>query len=175
MPSVVWVKSDGKALLPLRPVDMKAFVKLEIGKPFKATITMPRNRKVDRLYFAAIRAAAKTWPEGVEPQPEGDEDLLRAWLQCRVGYCKRRRWPVSAKEMVIELIKDVRADDKYAFVKECLWDGQPALEVLIPLSIDYNTLDEKAFEPIKTPVFDLIESVMGCTVKQLVEADDNET
>lgn len=175
MPSVIYVHSDGATLTPVRPVDIKALAKLPIGKPLRNSITRPRNGKVHRLYFAAIAAAAKHWPEGAEPEPEGDADLLRAWLQCKAGYARRRFFPVAAKDAVIALIQDIRGDDKYAFVKEVQVDGEPGLVVFIPMSIDYGTLDEKEFEPIKQPVFEIIESMMECSVKELVEADDNET
>lgn len=146
------------------------------GKPLKCKLTNPRNPKVHRLYFSAIAAAAKHWPEGEEPEPGGDADLLRAWLQVKAGYAIRRVFDVEAMPVLIALISDIRASDKYAFVKQTkLISGEPAAVAFIPLSISYAELDDAAFEPIKSSVFDIIESVLGCTITQLVEADEKET
>ncbi len=145
------------------------------GKPLKCRLTNPRNPKVHRLYFSAIAAAAKHWPEGAEPEPGGDADLLRAWLQVKAGYAIKRVFSVEAMPVLIALIGDVRASDKYAFVKQTTVAGEPAAVAFIPLSISYAELDDEAFAPIKSSVFDIIESTLGCTITQLVEADEKET
>ena len=162
-------------MTPVRAVDLKALEGLPTGVSLKAKISKPRNRLVHRLYFAAIAAAAKHWPHGVEPEPEGDADRLRAWLQCKAGHAIRIVFPVTAKDAVIALIENMTSKDKYAFTKEGVIAGEPALAVFLPLSIDYSTLDEAEFAPTKTAVFEIIEATLGVTVKQLVEADDNET
>lgn len=138
---------------------------------YRCRLTKPRNPLVHNLYFAAIASAAKRWPDNLEPQPEGNEKLLRAWLQCKAGYCTRKTFPLAAKDAVIWLLGEVRADDKFAFVKEVIVDGEPHLGVFIPDSIAYEELDDIAFAPIKDAVFARIEDVFGMDVKALIKLD----
>lgn len=177
MPAAVFVKFDGNALQPIRPVDAKELAKLVVGRPYKATITKPRNPKVHRLYFKAIASAAKQWPEHAEPLDlDGDADMLRAWLQCKANWCYRAG-PFQPHELdeVIKLMRLLSADDKYGFVRPSDIDGEPGLIVFVSRSIEYQEADDPEFEPVKSKVFAIIEATLGCTIKQLVEADDNET
>lgn len=177
MPAAVFVKFDGKALQPIRPVDEKELAKLVVGRPYKAAITKPRNPKVHRLYFAAIAAAAKQWPEHEEPLDlDGNADLLRAWLQCKANWCYRAGpFQPSELDQVIKLMRLLSAEDKYGFVRPSDVDGEPGLIVFVSRSIEYEQADDPEFEPVKRAVFDRIEATLGCTIEQLVKADENET
>ncbi|MBP8235146.1 MAG: hypothetical protein KAY22_22875, partial [Rhizorhabdus sp.] len=163
-------------LIPARVADAVELEKLALKKsdalrPYRCRLTHPRNGLVHRTYFAAIAAAAKRWPEGMEPQPEGNADLLRAWLQCKAGRFTRRTAPVAAKDTVIWLLGEIRDADKYAFVKEVLVDGEPHLGIFVPDSVAYDEMDDTEFEPLKTAVFTRIEEVFGMDVKTLIELD----
>lgn len=164
-------------LIPARPQDGIELEKLALKRhdmryPFKARLTKPRNALVHRLYFSAIAAAARRWPETEEPYPQGSADLLRSWLQIRAGYKEVVIFPVSAYDAVIKLLERTRGEDRYAFVKQTTVDGEPALGVFTSLSIAYDTLSEDEFRPVKESVFSIIEGIFQMDVKTLVEMDE---
>lgn len=174
MPAI-YVISDGKSLHPSRKVDAEALAKIPVGVPHKAKVSKPRNRKVHNLYFAAIAAAAKHWPEGEEPNPNGDAGLLRAYLQCKAGWFVRLDFGISEKDSVVQLLAMTRDEDKYGFVKPITKNGQPALGVFISKSVSEDAATDEIFEPVKTEVLSRIEAVLGCSVQKLIDSDANET
>jgi len=174
MPAI-YVISDGKVLHPSRKVDADLLAKIPVGVPHKAKVSKPRNRKVHNLYFAAIAAAAKQWPEAEEPTGlNADADMLRSYLQCKAGWCIRIDFDVSQKDSVIKMLTEIRADDKYAFVKPIKKDGVPALGVYVSKSVSFSAAEDEIFNPIKTEVLSRIEAVLGCSVETLIDSDQNE-
>ena len=174
MPSTLYVHRKGETLTPIREKDRLELLNLPEGKPLRAKLTKPRNPKVHRLYFAAIAAAAKHWPEGEEPNPQGDEILLRQFLQCKAGWCIRIDFDVTQTDSVIRLLEETRDQEKYGFVKPIMKDGEPALGVYISKSVAYDVADDDLFNPVKTEVLAMIESFCSCTIQDLIEADQNE-
>lgn len=163
-------------LAGVRPIDQIAISKLTLDKPLKAKLTHPRNPVVHRLFFAAIAAAAKHWPAGEEPIPGGDADLLRAYLLCKANWCIRLDdFLPEQVGKIITLIKELRAEDKYGFVRPYKTsDGSDRLAVFIPKSVSYEAADDLEFEPTKTKCLEYIETTLGCTIEQLVKTDEAE-
>lgn len=163
-------------LAPVRPVDQIEIGKLPVDKPYKCKLSNPRNPKVHRLFFAAIAAAAKHWPENTEPDHAGDADMLRGFLLCKAGWCLRLDdFRLEQVGSIVTLIKELRAEDKYGFVKPYTKsDGSQWLAVFIPKSIRFEAADDPEFEPVKTKCFEYIETTLGCTIEQLVKADEDE-
>lgn len=180
MPTSIYVKRNGETLTPIREKDRLELVKLPEGKPLRATVTKPRNSKVHRLYFAAIKAAAKHWPESHHYQPQGDESALRAFLQCEAGWCKKIPFALSSKDSVIELIQSTADKDRWAFVNPGMVKIPPmqvpemGLIVSTPFSVDYEAADDDEFSVVKTKVLDMIEDVIGVPIMQLIEENENE-
>lgn len=163
-------------LIPARQIDgrtMEKLAKEEFLYPFKARLTQPRNPKVHNLFFAACDAAAKQWPEGEEPYPEGDGDMLRGWLLCKAGHCVRLDdFKPEQIASIITLIQSLRAEDKYAYVKPYQKkDGSDWLAVFIPKSISYEAADEADFAPVKTDCIERMENTLGVDIKTLVAGD----
>lgn len=161
------VHPTSQGLAPARRIDAELIAKIKPGK-YLAKLSKPRNSLVHRLFFASIAAAALHWPEGVEPEPEGDEKLLRAWLLCKAGYSEKKDFPPSAVEGVIWLIERLRGENRYAFVKDVVTDEGPKLRVYVPQSIAYREIDEDRFRPIKEAVFEIIEEVIGVPADQVL-------
>lgn len=176
MPSQIYFHRHGETLTPIREKDRLELLKLPENKPLRANITKPRNPKVHRLYFAAIAAAAKHWPEDAEPLDlNQDEAMLRAFLQVKSGYFTRKIFDLSAKDQLIELIADIRGEGKFAFVKQTIFNKEPCVAVFTPLSIRYEELGDEEFRPLKESVFEIILSTLNIgSITELVAAAENE-
>ena len=168
MPLSLLMYSSESGLVPARRCDADLLAGLKPGK-YRAKLTKPRNPLVHRLYFAVIAAAALHWPEKTEPEPEGDEKLLRAWLQCKAGYSEKRDYDPGAVDGAIWLIEHLRSDGKYAFIKQIDTDEGGKFRVYVPQSIQYEELDENQFRPIKEAVFEIVEEVIGVAADQLLK------
>jgi hypothetical protein len=164
------VKRTGKALLPVRRGDEEALLKMADGVPYRAKLSKHRSVKGNNFYFRAIARACENWPHGQEPEPEGDSELLRAWLQCRAGpeWRMSQDFPVEAAAAVMWLLEHIRADNKYAFIKTVTTEEGPKLRVLIPKSTAFDQMDEEENAPLRKAVFEIIESVIGVKVEDLV-------
>lgn len=176
-PGVVFERQMS-VLVPVRAKDNEALERYPLATWLNGRVTRPRNPKTHRTYFKVIALAATMWPEGHEPEPDGDENHLRAWLQCKAGRCHWYDFRVDDIDTVSALIRDVRGDGKFAFLK-CVpvrphRGAEPVdkLRVYIPDTIEYEALDEDQFKPIKDKVFEIIEQVLGTTVKELLEHAD---
>jgi hypothetical protein len=165
-------------LIPVRPKDGEALKKLPVGTWLNGRITQPRNPKTHRLYFKVIALACAMWPDDLEPfgpDQAKDEDLLRAWLQCKAQYCHWWDFSPENYQAVIGLMKDIRGENKFCFVRPInlrLDDGEFAnrLRVYVPDSIEYEKLGEEEFRPIKESVFEIIQMVLGVTIEDLLKA-----
>lgn len=177
MPVSLQMRREGLTLVPLREPDQKLLAKLPENYPLNVKANKPRSRKAHNLYFAAIAEACEHWPEGhapfegrdVEnPVTKADDDLLRAWLQTKAGFCECITFPVEASESTARLIHKIHADDKFCFLDAREVKGEVKLCVFIPDSIEYEKLDEVAFTPVRKAVFDLIEQIVGIPADKLV-------
>ena len=173
----IQMRRSGSTLLPVGALDEARIKALPEMVPVAVKITRPRNPKVHRSFFQAIAEALVQWPHGAEPYPApGDEEMLRAWLLCRVRQCHTYDFPLTGDPVadgvvsssVVKLIESVRADDKFAFVRQGAVDGSPAIRVFVPKSINWDEIDELAFRPIKDGVFAEIEHILGCPIDHLL-------
>ncbi len=162
---------DGKphGLAPKRRIDADLLAAMKPG-PYKAKITKLRSQKAHNLYFKAIEVAAEQWPSNLEPEPKGDAELLRAWLQCTAGpkWRKSLDFPPETHELIVTLIQEIRGEGRYAFVDPVVTTKGPKLRCTIPLSIAHDAMDEDEFAPLREGVFEIIELTFGKTVNDLV-------
>lgn len=175
MPIQFHVKREGKTLVPFRKVDEAALEKLPERRPIAITASKPRSWQAQKLFHSVIAIACDNWPEGIEPNPEGNKELLRAWLECMAGPKWRRTidFPVEVAEGIVALMREL-AGDKYAFVKPIEVDGEPRLRVYVPKSTRYRQMDEAEFSPLRDEVFRIIEATLGVPIEQLLaEAAQN--
>ena len=177
MPISLQMRREGNTLVPLREPDLKLLESLPENRPLNVKANKPRSRKAHNLYFAAIAEACMQWPEQhapfenrtlENPVTKADDDLLRAWLQTKAGYCECITFPVEASESTARLIHKIHADDKFCFLDARDIKGEIKLCVFIPDSIAYEEMDEVAFSPVRKAVFEIIENIIGIPADKLV-------
>lgn len=175
MPEIL-IKRVGRAMLPANKEAEEKLGKLPEGRALKAKVHLPRSTPAHRMFFAVIGGATENWPHGVEPNPDGDTELLRAWLLCRAGHCDRIDFPFPdderSRQMVLasvtDLVNRLRASGQYPFIRMGEIEKQPAVRVFISKSMDYEHLDEAGFIPIRQHIYDDIEAIVGVRVDDLV-------
>lgn len=175
MPKLL-LKKVGRALIPANADAEVGLAKIKDGRIVKTVINQPRSGPANRMFFAVLRMAAQHWPHGVEPNPDGDTELLRAWLLCRAGHCDRIDFPFPdderSRQMVLasvtDLVNRLRASGQYPFIRMGEIEKQPAVRVFISRSMDYEHLDEAGFAPIRQHIYDDIEATVGVRVDDLV-------
>jgi hypothetical protein len=174
MATTLQIRREGNLLLPMRPNDSLMMQQLPEGKAFKAKVTKLRSSKANRFYFKVLDLAAFHWPSGLEPEPEGDANLLRAYLQCQAGpeFSWKIDFPVEAYKSVIEMIERTRAKDVFAFVKTIKTDQGDKLRVYIPESTAFDMMEEAVNIKLRRLVFEQIEIVLGKPVEQLVKESE---
>jgi hypothetical protein len=163
-------------LYPVRAWDAEALKRYPVNTWLNGRLSQPRNPKTHRLYFKVIAIAAALWPEGHEPEPKGDADHLRAWLQCKAGCCHWYDFRTDDTDTVIAFMKDIRGEGKFAFAEGIqvtpLHGGSPPIDKLriyVPDTIEYDAMGEDKFRPIKDAVFEIIEMVLGVKVEILLK------
>jgi len=174
----LYVNRVGRTLVPANAEAEELIKKIPERRFLKAKVNVPRNAKTHDLFFAILADVIQHWPHGAEPHPEGDTELLRAWLLCRVGHCNKLDFPMmsdpkSQQRLMHSLdamITRLRNAGEYQFMREGTVDGEPAIRVFIPKSISKDSLDETEFRPIEQAVFDEIEAITGIEVNTLIEA-----
>ncbi len=175
--AAIQMRRSGRALLPVGADDEARILALPPETILSVRISRPRMPKTHQTFFQVIAKALKHWPPGHDPHPaDGDEEMLRAWLLCRVRYCDVFDFPLSGNAVVdaaavsgiVKLIERVRSEDTFAFVRQGTVDGGPAMRAFVPKSMDWDTLDELDFRPIKDKVFGEIEHIIGCRIEDLL-------
>jgi hypothetical protein len=166
------MRRSGDGLLPVSKMGLEDIHKLKPGGIYNVRITKQRSRRAHNFYFEVIRRAAFLWPEGVAPCPNGDEDLLRAWLQCKVGKPKRWVFDVEQGEMAVGLVKYIQGEDKYCFHEGMQIDGVDKIVVFAPESIAEDEMDELEFTPLRQAVFEFIEITLGVKIDELMTDSD---
>lgn len=173
----IQMRRKDSLLIPVGAADEERIRALPEMTPVAVRISKARSRKVHATFFQAIAEALPRWPAGEEPYPApGDEEMLRAWLLCRVKQCHTYDFPLTGDPItdramssaVVKLIESVRADDKFAFVREGRIKDHPAIRVFVPKSINWDEVDELEFRPIKDRVFGEIEHILGCPIDHLL-------
>jgi hypothetical protein len=135
-------------------------------------LTKVRSIRDHRRFFGIIAATYNQWPERNEFQPTSAEHL-RAWLLCRAGYHKVQMIPVEFAEDQPGLMKLVSLAVEGS-VKAALSEGDYAftrpygagIAVFRPKSMDFATMDQKDFGPLREAVEQIIEAEIG------VKSDD---
>lgn len=165
----------GRALLPADEESEEKFLKIPERRPFKGQVTVPRQSKTHDTFFGVIADICRHWPEGLEPEPEDDAELLRAYLLCAVGWKDSVPVPVFATErenqqmmqFVDAMIIRQRVKKEYPFTRPIV-KGGVALAVHWAKSIDHDTLDEVEFRPIADKVYAKIYELTGIDVDDLI-------
>ena len=171
-PAAIFIERAGSLL---RPIDRHEEEKVRAWPEkamLKAILSRPRRQKNHAHFFAAIAAATDHWPDGMEPDPNGNSERLRAWLLCKAGYCDFIDFPVEASSSVIALIEKFRGDGRHAFVRVGSIGGEPTLRVFYPKSIAWDELDETAFVEVKQAVCAVIHAIIGVPADQLVRGTE---
>jgi hypothetical protein len=169
----IGVRRSGDALVPLNPQDLEILHEMKENVVHLARITRRRNRKAHNLYFKVIEVATKHWPQDRDPRPEGNEEKLRAWLQCKAGHCEQHMFPPEYQNSVVSLIQSTRNNKQFCFIDPGINDdGEPVIVVSIPYSVDEDTVDEDQFRPVREKVFGIVESVLECSIETLIDYKD---
>ena len=128
-----------------------------------------------RRFFAMIGKAYENWNEGHEFQPSSSGHL-RAWLQYQAGYNSVTTVDLSeittsdphllaaARVAIEQAITAGLRDGDYVFTRA----RGVLVEVIRPKSIDFATLDQKAFAPIREAVEAIIEAAIGVPAERLL-------
>ena len=168
----------GRAILPADAEAEGAIKKVPERRPFKTKVHVPRLPQTHNLLFGVLADAVNHWPHGADPNPDGDAELLRAFLLCRVGWCEKIDVPISddpkmqqrIMAFVDEMIVRLRGKGEYPFIREGRIDGEPAMRVFIARSLNHADVDEIKFREIEHDIFDEIEAITGIKVDDLIAA-----
>ena len=140
-------------------------------------LTKPRSLADHRRFFAMIRHALMHWPENHEFRPS-NEDHLRAWLLVSAGYFDVQSVPINeeiaqnphlltlARLTIEATVEAAYRDRDFAFPRF----SAAGCEILRAKSINWETLDQRAFGPIREAVEDLVEANVGVKVDQLLRS-----
>jgi hypothetical protein len=173
MPDVYFARV-GRRLVPTDPMADKSLMRLPENVPARVKIVLPRSTKNHRHFFAVITAACWHWPTTVEPYPNGDVELLRAWLECRAGFADKIDYPIAAVDAVVRHVELRRAKGQHVFVREGTIGGEPALRIFEPRSIAYDEMDEDQFQALKAGVFGVIREILDCEPDDLLRHTPDE-
>lgn len=134
------------------------------------TIVAPRSVADHRRFFAVLRAAFFHWPHDHDFKPDTEEHL-RAWLLCKAGYRDTTTIPIddvedAATVQIIALAASaaIKAAGGYAFVRPD--DG--ALRVFSARSMNFETLDQKRFNAVRSAVEDVLREELNMDVETLL-------
>jgi hypothetical protein len=172
----------GRALLPADADSEELIKRIPERQTLKAKVPVPRVHKWHDLFFGVIADACHHWPEGADPLPEGDPELLRSWLLCKANHCTWTDYPLSGNDKFNQItvasidaeIQLAKRRGEYPFMRE-RWikvDGEkvPVMRVYRAKSIAHDAIDEVEFNDIKQRVFEVIEAVLGVEIKTMIEA-----
>lgn len=175
MPDIL-IRRIGRTLVPANAEAEEAMRKVPERRALKAKVHVPRLPQTHNLLFAVIADVVEHWPHGAEPNPDGDAEHLRGWLLCKVGWCHKLDFPMlsdpKAQQKLLTSIDDLtrrlRARGEHPFWREGVVDGEPAIRVFLPRSINQADVDETQFREIEHAVFDEIEACTGLKVDDLI-------
>jgi hypothetical protein len=129
-----------------------------------------RSAKAHRFFFAVISEAFYHWP-AAHPFQADNAEHLRAWLLCKTKHRtiigERLHQDDGDVVRMQQFVQRAIAESRNHYCFVAVFNG--ALVVLSPKSIDWNTLDEKAFAPIRNDVFDVIVKETGLDIEELIK------
>jgi len=128
-------------------------------------LTKARSSQDHRRFFALLWAAFDNWPETHEFQP-GDSEHLRAWLLCQIGYRETVRISVPSSDPEVMRLGLFAAEAAFrAFPSNTFVRADGAgLVIERAKSINFATLDQKQFAPIREAIELFIEAETGIDV-----------
>lgn len=171
------VRRIGRALLPADEESEARLLKIPERVPYKGKVTVPRQSKTHSTFFGVIADVCEHWPHGMEPEPEGDPELLRSYLLCAVGH--RESYPIplytgcdekerqKMMQFVDSMCQRARVKKEFPFIRPIV-KGEPALAVHWAKSIDHDSMDEVEFRPIADRVYSKIYELTGIDVDDLI-------
>jgi hypothetical protein len=130
-----------------------------------------------------IRAAANHWPEGHTFQPRGETidakaKHLRKFLLVKAGHRERQELPLEfaadqpGLTRLIGVAIKAAMDQGGGYVEYAVAPEGGAVAIYSAASMDYKTLSQAAFAPIRESVETIIESVLGVPVDDLLKAQE---
>jgi len=171
MPEMTLIRR-GRALLPANAEAEELLMKLPQGKALRSRISQPRNQHVHETFFGVIADVCQHWPHNHEFQPDGDPEYLRAWLLCKAGHREIFTFPAPSNEEGVKVmaqtmtafVSAIKAKGEYPFIRT----SSDAVAVFVAKTINHESMDEQAFRPIKTAVFEIIEAETCISVDDLI-------
>ena len=139
-------------------------------------LTKPRSSADHRRFFGLLAKAADQWPESHPFQPSSVEHL-RAFLLCEAGYTSVTTVDLSeitasnphllaaARIAIEEAVAAGLRNGDYVFTRP----RGDVVEILRPRSINWATLGQKEFSPIREAVETIIEAAIGVSSEQLLK------
>lgn len=117
-----------------------------------------------------LEQAFLNWPEDADFQPDNREHL-RAYLTVKAGHREilgeRLQHnvgdPLRMVDFIGRVLTRVRDRGGYAFAVE----HNEAIVVMLPRSIDWDTLDQQEFSPIATAIYAIIEQILKVSIEEL--------
>ncbi len=134
-----------------------------------------RSRPDHNRFFAIIDAAFPHWPENAEFQPR-DSKQLRAYLTVKAGHINVTPVPVPEGYSESEAIRSLYRVAVESTAKACAGEAgyndtrvsAAGIEIIAPRSIDYATVSQKEFGPIRDAILGIIEDTLGVPADQLL-------
>lgn len=128
-------------------------------------LTKARSTSDHRRLFALIFAAFDNWPETHSFQP-ADSEHLRAWILCQIGYRETITIPVTSDDPRIARLAALTAEAAFRAVPSNSFARVmgDALVIEHPKSINFATLDQKQFGPLREAIELLIETETGIDI-----------
>lgn len=108
--------------------DFEEKCRLKIGSVYKAKITLARNIRFHRKYFALINAAWAFQSEQRVQFFKGDVNLFRKTVEVAAGFCERvynlsrKEWQDVPKSISFSSMKEEAFADLYERVKDVLFN-----------------------------------------------------
>lgn len=142
-----------------------------------------RSAPDHRRFFAAIRAAANQWPQDHIFQPEGTtahakSEHLRKFLLVKAGHRERQELPLEfaadqpGLTRLISVAIKAAMDRGGGYVEVATAPDGGAVAIYSAKSIDYRTLSQSEFGSVRSSVEELIESVIGVSVDDLLKEEE---
>lgn len=127
-----------------------------------------RNLAHHRLFFKTVSLVTRSWPDDhPEFRPYGNADTMRAWLLIRAGHCQTLDMHLSAKDAkdpqrILDFTEAAwltarRHGWHYCRVEARESESGPFYCVLVPRSINWDSLSEQEFRAVHERVLDVLE------------------
>ena len=139
-------------------------------------LTKARSSADHRRFFGLLAKAFDAWPEAHEFQGSSVEHF-RAYLLVQAGYTSVTTVDLSeitaanphllaaARIAIEEAVAAGLRDGDYVFTRP----RGDVVEIIRPRSLNWQTLDQKAFGPIREAVESFVEQVIGVPAERLLK------